>query len=320
MTYIVIEKQGYGKEALSTLFFLFGLASVIVGLVFYILGKFQLGKVLYFFPAHVLVGCIGGIGIFIAKTGLEVTANTSFSFFDITGFEMIMQKFHLLVLVFGFEAGLRLITYWTKDESGHSRYPLLSPIYFCLITPMFYGCMWILGKSFDDEYFFPSLNDGNDSDDTFTRIFSPGVWNIFHIIDFTTISWDAVIRSIPTMLALVMFSLIHVPINIPAFSCSSNVDVDMNVELMAHGWSNGIVGILGGKCKKREIYLDSVSGDTSYLSYFLTLGLQNYMAYTQSMIYYRSGGDGKISSLAVALCTAILFFVGPEIASYMPRW
>lgn len=59
LTYIVVEVQGYGKDALSTLFFLFGLSSVLVGIVFYLLGKFSLGRILYFFPTHVLVGCIG---------------------------------------------------------------------------------------------------------------------------------------------------------------------------------------------------------------------------------------------------------------------
>ena len=42
------------------------------------------------------------------------------------------------------------------------------------------------------------------------------------------------------------FLLRTVPINIPAFAVSSNVEVDMNVELMAHGYSNGLVGMLGG--------------------------------------------------------------------------
>lgn len=38
------------------------------------------------------------------------------------------------------------------------------------------------------------------------------------------------------MVALVLFSLIHVPINIPAFALSTKVDdVDMNKELIAHG-------------------------------------------------------------------------------------
>jgi len=294
LTYIVVEIQGYGKEALSTLFFLFGLASVIVGLVFYFLGRMELGKILYFFPAHVLVGCIGGIGIFIAKTGLEVTANESFSLN--TDF---LQKFHLLVVVFVFEAGLRLISHWTRDESGKSRYPLLSPIYFCLITPIFYLgalCIKASGNSLDEEYFFPPLAaecSGDGCDSGASSFWGESVWDIFHIVDFSTISWEAVVKSIPTMIALVMFSLIHVPINIPAFAVSSNVDVDMNTELMAHGYSNGLVGIMGG--------------------------LQNYMAYTQSIIYYKSGGSGRASSLAVALCTSVLFFIGPDIASYMPR-
>jgi SulP family sulfate permease len=67
----------------------------------------------------------------------------------------------------------------------------------------------------------------------------------------------------------------------------------MNMELKAHGYSNGIAGLFGG--------------------------LQNYMAYTQSIMYYKSGGSGKSSSLAVALLTTVLFIVGPSIASFMPR-
>ena len=39
----------------------------------------------------------------------------------------------------------------------------------------------------------------------------------------------------------------------------------------------------------------------------------------QSMIYTKSGGRGKASSLAVAAGTTLLFFIGPDIASYLPR-
>ena len=59
---IVISEQGYQMDALSTLFFLFGLSSVLVGIVFFLLGWLELGRVVYFFPSHVLIGCIGGIG------------------------------------------------------------------------------------------------------------------------------------------------------------------------------------------------------------------------------------------------------------------
>ena len=95
------------------------------------------------------------------------------------------------------------------------------------------------------------------------------------------------------MFALVLFSLIHVPINIPAFALSTKVDVDMNQELVAHGISNMVAGAGGG--------------------------LQNYLAYTQSVLYDKSGGTGRVSGLSVAAVTAVLFFVGPTIASHIPR-
>ena len=43
------------------------------------------------------------------------------------------------------------------------------------------------------------------------------------------------------------------------------------------------------------------------------------LQYTQSIIYYKSGGNGRASSLAVAGLTSVLFFFGPSVASYMPR-
>lgn len=48
-------------------------------------------------------------------------------------------------------------------------------------------------------------------------------------------------------------------------------------------------------------------------------GLQNYLAYTQSVLYYKSGGFGAASGITVAVMTVGLFVVGPTIASYIPR-
>ena len=72
-----------------------------------------------------------------------------------------------------------------------------------------------------------------------------------------------------------------------------DTDVDMTMELVAHGYSNLLSGFIGG--------------------------LQNYMAYTQSVIYDKSGGKGKASGLAVAAVTTLLFVTGPTVASYIPR-
>lgn len=44
MAAVVIAEQGYGEEALATLFFLYGFSSVVTGLMFYGLGKAKLGR------------------------------------------------------------------------------------------------------------------------------------------------------------------------------------------------------------------------------------------------------------------------------------
>lgn len=310
--------MGYGADALSTLLVMFGLSSIFVGVAFYTLGYMELGNVVYFFPAHVMVGCIGGIGVFIAKTGIEVTTDASFSFLSI-----LAHGDGLLMVAF-FECLLRVLEQVTKDKNGKPRYALLSPIYFCLITPVFYVGLWIAGVSMEraveKNYFFPSLDSGPGGDGheaavhascmdeactllasstmpttntMFQSIFNKDLFEMWTIIDFSTVSWSAIFYSIPTLIALVLFSLIHVPINIPAFAISTKTEADMNRELIAHGYSNIISGFCGG--------------------------LQNYMAYTQSVVYDRSGGNGKVSGIAVALVTTVLFFIGPAIASYLPR-
>merc|ERR1719491_101591 len=93
---IAIDEQGTGSAAVSTLFFLFGFSSVFVGLVFYLLGRLELGRIVYFFPSHVLVGCIGGIGAFICITSLEVSTNRTFTFSAEEFDKCVVQNFHLL--------------------------------------------------------------------------------------------------------------------------------------------------------------------------------------------------------------------------------
>ena len=40
---------------------------------FFLLGFFRLGSLIGFFPRHILVGCIGGVGVFLIITGLNVS-------------------------------------------------------------------------------------------------------------------------------------------------------------------------------------------------------------------------------------------------------
>ena len=158
---VAISHQGYGIEALSTVMVMFGISSLLVGVVFFLLGKFQMGKIVYFFPTHVLIGLIGGIGILLCKTGLENTLGNPVSI------SLMVEDWNLWIFVVALELVLRFLEYTTTDSKGNPRFALLPPIFFCMITPCFYLALWILqipiSDSKDAGYFFPSLNNVNDN-------------------------------------------------------------------------------------------------------------------------------------------------------------
>lgn len=52
----------------------FAISSMLTGIVFYLMGRFNLGYIVGFIPRHILIGCIGGVGWFLVATGFEVSA------------------------------------------------------------------------------------------------------------------------------------------------------------------------------------------------------------------------------------------------------
>ena len=47
---IAIDIQGQGIDTFATCFVLFAISSIVVGIFFYLLGKYKLGNALYYFP------------------------------------------------------------------------------------------------------------------------------------------------------------------------------------------------------------------------------------------------------------------------------
>ena len=64
--------------------------------------------------------------------------------------------------------------------------------------------------------------------------------------DFRAVNWEALLKTIPAMFALTFFGVLHVPINVPALAFSTGEDhIDVDRELVAHGVSNALSGLLG---------------------------------------------------------------------------
>lgn len=76
MAFTILNKVGKDdpKAVLATTILSYSLSSVLTGAVFFLMGKCRLGALIGFFPRHILIGCIGGVGWFLVATGLEVSA------------------------------------------------------------------------------------------------------------------------------------------------------------------------------------------------------------------------------------------------------
>lgn len=270
-----IEKQGMGRPAFATTFVAFAISSLFVGTCFYFIGRWKNGSFINAFPRNVIVGCIGGIGVFIFQTGLEISTGRPFKW-DGTALEFfnptVMQYW---VAALCLEILLRLIQHVTQLS-------LLPPFYFIAIPPCFYILLWSLNiKPHEAQaWFFPQAS-------------SPPPSLIFELIDFRLVDWSVIISCLPTIVALTVFAFMHVPVNIPSLKISTGLEADINKELVAHGISNLLTGCLGG--------------------------LQNYLCYSNSVLYFKCGGNSRIGGLFIAAVTAVFFVIGPSLVHLCPR-
>lgn len=79
MAFAIMNRVGKDnpQSVLATTILAFSVSSVLTGLVFFLMGVCGLGSLIGFFPRHILIGCIGGVGYFLLQTGVEVSARLS---------------------------------------------------------------------------------------------------------------------------------------------------------------------------------------------------------------------------------------------------
>lgn len=281
----IIEKNTSNKnEVVSTTMVSFALSSVLIGLTFFLLGKMKLGAFIGFFPRHILVGSIGGVGVFLLETGLEITAglnNEGFTYswstitYLFTNMRVFAQWFPSLFLA----VVLRILTHFFTN-------PLITPLFLIVVPVIFYVIVLAANIPLDELRQLNWIFDvGEGADAPFYRFYT--------YFDFTSVSWTGIMETLPTQLALVFFGILHVPLNVPALSVSLDVDnVDLDKELVAHGYSNTLAGLLGT--------------------------FPNYLVYSNSILFYRTGGGSKLSGYMLALATIGITLVGPGAISFIP--
>ncbi len=118
-------------------------------------------------------------------------------------------------------------------------------------------------------------------------------YHFYTLYDFKAVNWNALIQTVPAMFALTFFGVLHVPINVPALGISTGEDnLNVDRELLAHGVSNALSGAAGS--------------------------IQNYLVYTNSLLFIDSGGNDRLAGIMLAFATFGILLAGPVVIGYIP--
>ncbi|KAH8167252.1 hypothetical protein CIB48_g1025 [Xylaria polymorpha] len=211
----------------------FAISSMLTGLVFYLMGRFKLGYIIGFIPRHILIGCIGGVGWFLVVTGFEVSARLGEFHYDLETARRLFKTdtlplwlipLALAILLFGLQRKLT------------SRYVL--PAYILSIPFVFYFVVLSLDSLSPEHlrqtgWIFEAPEAGQPW------------WYFWTLYKFELVHWGAIIDTLGAMFALTFFSLLHVPINVPALAQNAGEDnLKLDHELKLHGVSNFVSGLI----------------------------------------------------------------------------
>jgi SulP family sulfate permease len=136
MAYSILERmEGEPPEAImATTIVSYCLSSVLTGLIFLALGGFKLGNLVSFFPRHILIGCIGGVGFFLVVTGIEVSARLDGSLnYDLETLQKLFSSdtWYLWMIPLTLAISIMLLQRLVKSS-------FVLPAFFILIFATFY--------------------------------------------------------------------------------------------------------------------------------------------------------------------------------------
>ena len=284
MTYMIMNHMGDGDpDALrATVIVSYAMSSILTGVVFFILGSARLGTLVNFFPHSILTGCIGGVGIFLFVTGIEVSARLPGNFEFTTAVFSQLFKADTVVLWLP-PLGLAIILLTVKHYYDR---PWLVPAYYIGITAVFYIVVAAtpnlnLDKLRGKGWVFEAPDAG------------AAPWHFYSYYKFGVVNWSAIWATVPTQFALTFFGILHVPINVPNLAMVVQEDnINVNRELIMHGLSNTLSGCLGS--------------------------IQNYLVFVNSVLFMNTGGDSRLAGYMLAVATFGLWMAGPVVIGYVP--
>ena len=140
MALTVLAKVGeiHPESVVATTITAYAISSILTGAVFLLMGYCKLGSLIGFFPRHILIGCIGGVGWFLVATGVEVSARLDGNLeYNLNTLQKLFQSdtVALWTIPLALAIVLRIIKRWVKLTTLDSIFYIsIIAIFHCLVA------------------------------------------------------------------------------------------------------------------------------------------------------------------------------------------
>ena len=223
-----ISGQMTAEEAYQFIFVAIGITSVLVGLFFWILGRFKLGKLVRFIPFPVVGGFLAGTGWLIVKFSFTMMTDMDLTLANVGRFidsgTLLQWLPGLVFAVVLLLAGRRFSHYF------------LTPGILAGSIILFYGIMFAQGFTFGElenrGFLLGPFPEGG---------LFPGL-PFQYVPDFR---WDLFIVHLPAIATMMILNAISILFNYSGLELIVKEDFDLDKELRLTGYSNILVGLAG---------------------------------------------------------------------------
>ena len=204
-------------------------SSILVGLVFYLLGTYRLGNIVRFIPYPVVGGFLAGSGWLLLTGSFGVMTGQPFSIFSIGSF------FHAgLMSEWGPCVAFGVIAYLAVRFTQHY---LTLPILVLFGAAGFYCWMLVHHAGWDQARAYGWI------------LGAPthgGLSKIWILPSLLHADWVSIALQYGSLGAILLTSIVSLLLNISALELAADEEIDLNVELRAAGLGNMVGGLAGG--------------------------------------------------------------------------
>ncbi|KAM0677720.1 hypothetical protein BDAP_001713 [Binucleata daphniae] len=244
------------------------IGTMLFSFISFLLMKLKLAKILKIIPKSAITGCFGAIGISQFEVGLK---EIGFDFKNVTKAFFIFLFITIL---------LSFLAFVLQELLPNVIF--IIPLYSAIVISLFYGiCFFGIEKQ--------DLIDKSWLADEQPIFLTPKL--ILDYINYKYFDIKSIYNNIPNIISLALFSLIHLPINLPVYSLETKIQTDFTKELKTQSVANFVTAFLFSP---------------------------TYFVCSNSIFFRRSGGTTKPHTILLGFSIVVLFFYGTTLKSYLP--